>query len=234
MDFLILVDTGDKDNINMLRSQIEKNDILLTEKLGGYPSRMIHRALIYNKSKTNTKVIMIKPGSRVTSGLLYYLRTITPGYGPLIIDNSYEFDPLTYQFTVSPIINLKKNDIVHFDKSLYHGKLADMSGHLDYNNIIKILLGPVKDRVLVGSISPLFIKKTIPTFYYNMPESFIDLPIDKDVIIKIRETPLSEDELRMEKPWNCYATSSIYGGPHIPFDVRFEKICVSFENEVIV
>jgi len=234
MNFLILVDAGDKDGISMLRTQMEKGDVLIPERLGNYPSRMIHRALVYNKTKTDTKVIMIRPKAVISSGLLYYFRTVTSGYGPLIIDNSSDFDPLVYQFTVSPIHNLKHNDIVCFEKSLYHGKLADMSGHLDYNKIIGVLMSPAKNRVLVGSISSEFVKKRLPTFYYNMPDTFIDLPIDKDVIIKIRETSLTEDELRMEKPWNCYLPSRTYGGPHIPFDVRFERICISFENEVIV
>lgn len=250
MNFLIIVDSGDKENINKVQSQMEKGDVLITEKIGIYPSRMIHRALVYNKSKTDTKVILIKSKSFICEGLLYYLRTIDPLYGPLIIDDSNKFNMSTYYFTIATDVKFQKNDIVFFNKSLYTGRLADMSGHLDYNKIVETIIGPDKNRLLVGTDKPknteivkipiisnitINTYPNLPTFYYNMPCGFNDYFMSNDIPIpEPIDNEVTEEEIRINnKLWNQYVPPDI-NNKYISFDLEFEKICISFDDKAVI
>jgi len=224
------MDSLDRENIKIINSQVGSGDVVLTENLGRYPSRPLHKALLYNKPKKNIeKVIIIRRGAKICDGLLYYMRSMDPSYGPMVINKSSEFNILTDWFVTTNDI-ISKYDIICFGIDLYRGRLADMSSFMEYNQVMEFILRPVKHKIMVNVSHDD--KLPVPGSYYHISDSFVDLPIEQNIVLCIEEVELSGEECLLDKRWNCYKTESITE-PQIVFDVEFEKICVSFDLETI-
>ena len=202
MNFLIIVSNDNFVNIESLKSQVNKDDILYIENLSKFPSRIIHRILINTKSKKCTKVIIIGPQSTVSDGLLYYLRSYGKEHKAFVIEDSREFNTTIHRFIRIPDYHVFKHDIVCFNKDIYRGRLADLSSHLQYEDILNIILQPVVHSIMVATRNvveeaiqklinynndeeptDVFIKRLVnelppplPPSYYFTPKTFEDIP----------------------------------------------------------
>ncbi len=201
MNFLIIVSSDDIVNTQMLKTQVEKDDILCVENLSNFPSRTIHRILVNTKSRKCTKVIVVGPQSKVPESLLYYLRSYAKGHKALVIEDSRIFNISTHRFIRIPDYQVFRHDIVCFEKDIYRGRLADLSAHLQYEDILGAILQPVEHSIMIatrhiveeaieninnGEENPVdvFVEKIIdevplppPPSYYVIPETFDDMPL---------------------------------------------------------
>jgi len=256
MNFLIIVSNDNFVNIESLKSQVNKDDILYIENLSKFPSRIIHRILINTKSKKCTKVIIIGPQSTVSDGLLYYLRSYGKEHKAFVIEDSREFNTTTHRFIRIPDYHVFKHDIVCFNKDIYRGRLADLSSHLQYEDILNIILQPVVHSIMVATRNvvekaiqnlidynndeepvDVFTEKLFPEpplppppSYYVTPETFEDIPF-VEILDNIDYTILNEPEYyKIDNSYSLEQRDKY--DPTIIINQRVNKVDSFYEIEI--
>lgn len=182
MNFFILVDSGNPANLTSLELQSVPGDVISINNLHTYPSRTIHRSIIHTRAKSCNKLMIIGRNAIVPHDLLQGLRSYGNGYNALAIDDSRAFSFASHHFVKTPNFAMKNCDIIVINKDIYRGRLADMSNHLSYTDIIKVLLQPVSHEIYLAK----FIDEShedpnleyVPKILEVMPPPPEPLPID--------------------------------------------------------
>lgn len=213
MNFLIIIHSGNTEDIELLKPQMVSGDVIAIEDLGKNPCRTIHRALIYTKAKQCNKVLMLGTNTKVCPGLLDYIRGFRGKHRAMVVGVSSRVSMANHRVGSKPVNQIYKSDVLVFNKDIYRGRLGDMSAHLDYQTILQIILQPIREEIPVAM--------PIPQYYFNIPESFDDYPF-------IEITPYSKT-LMVYIPYVRDPSLVIYQSMNKV--TCFEDICVNFELE---